>query len=140
MHELTEKITNVITFGSLNEKIDKLIREWLSEKAKELYAIVSNQYLYSEKMESKFKEILGLEPEKVEWCEHISKNYGGDFIWWDSSVLKGDMDKINFCPICGKSRPIEQSDKLNMGAFTPTKGFTGFSKPSEQKQETTDCL
>lgn len=111
-HELTQKWkeSNTVNFSDL----DKLIRSYLSEKAKEF-----NDYGQWKVEGKSSREILGLEPEKVEWCSHIREKYSKNcpdithwvhYDWSEKSIHMGGYAIHSwemFCPICAASRPSD---------------------------------
>lgn len=130
-HELTELILEriqshegIIFFKQEWETVDKLIREWLEEKANkyegEYRGTLDLRY-------SRLREILGLEPsvnktpesihkesickeseQKMTWCRHIQRKFEPitDVYEFKNRTAAIHLDD-KFCPICGAPRPTE---------------------------------
>ena len=96
MHELAEKVYKNWNNWGLDRKyfLNKVIREWLGEKAKEIKHM-HDHYEGHFNQDAQVSRILGLGEKK--WCEHME----GIGRSWKAS------DDWKFCPICGKEKPNE---------------------------------
>ena len=115
-HELTTKLTTV---SSDWEERDKVIRKWLSEKAKDIKENFKEcEFSGHPRVDRKVEQLLGLsEPEpkqqtQEKWCRHIY--WGTNFYGKKGWCLEGDMqfsDQIDwkFCPVCSAPRPVKKS-------------------------------
>ena len=133
IHPLAEKVYqskvfgDYVLFGSQERAVDEMVREWLTEKAKEIWdeAILKMQVIKRSLSPKDIKQILCCledseevkEEKKVEWCEHITwrKCYdheiNGEYRWvFDGRRISNDF---NMCPIvgCHAKRPEPKKRK-----------------------------
>lgn len=124
MHELTKKVWGPIgreeggTYTWGVEDIDKIIVDWLEEKAKTMFTNVEHLVLFGTQLRRQtlldgIKEHFNLTKPEPVWCEHIRYEGRTEALgknnWYfnnypsDRNVYATDHFKL--CPICGAKKP-----------------------------------
>lgn len=138
-HELTNILFNPqACTKQWADEIDKLIRDWLEEKAKYISFNFGNGV--------EIRKVLGLtETVKSEpyWCEHASKTDKG-FVFVDWELIVGPVKNENakYCAICGTPRPDSKDVKEEGILSLAMKAQDNFqpSEPDVELPEKVTCL
>ena len=102
-HELTIELFETESTIFVKDEIDRIVREWLGEKAKEMSSgNVAEEEWYFSRFGLTEKEEVVVEKK---WCEHSP--------WYEN---------YKFCPICGTPRPSEPSKREKLALLLYSKG------------------